>query len=108
MASVNKVILVGNLGRGPEVRSIESGGKIATLNIATSIFRKNPQTGESTKKAEWHRVAIFGKLADVAEQYLKKGSSVFIEGRLRTNKWTDKDGVESDLDSDLNDEIIPF
>ena len=94
MASVNKVILIGNLGRGPEIRSSQNGGKIATLNIATTEFRKDAKTGTSAEHTEWHRISIFGKLADVAEQYLKKGSPVFIEGRIRTNKWTDKAGIE--------------
>ena len=94
MASVNKVILIGNLGRDPEIRSSQNGGKVATLNIATTEFRKDSKTGTSAEQTEWHRISIFGKLADVAEQYLKKGSSVFIEGRIRTNKWTDKTGVE--------------
>lgn len=94
MASVNKVILIGNLGRDPEIRSSQNGGKIATLNIATTEFRKDSKTGTSAEHTEWHRISIFGKLADVAEQYLKKGSPVFIEGRIRTNKWTDKTGIE--------------
>lgn len=94
MASVNKVILIGNLGRDPEIRSSQNGGKVATLNIATTEFRKDSKTGTSAEHTEWHRISIFGKLADVAEQYLKKGSPVFIEGRIRTNKWTDKVGIE--------------
>jgi single-strand DNA-binding protein len=94
MASVNKVILIGNLGRDPEIRSSQNGGKIASLNIATTEFRKDSKTGSSAEHTEWHRISIFGKLSDVAEQYLKKGSPVFIEGRIRTNKWTDKAGIE--------------
>ena len=94
MASVNKVMLIGNLGRDPEIRSSQHGGKIATLNIATTEFRKDSKTGTSAEHTEWHRISIFGKLADVAEQYLKKGSPVFVEGRIRTNKWTDKAGIE--------------
>ena len=94
MASVNRVILIGNLGRDPEVRSSQNAGKVATVNIATTEFRKDSKTGISGEQTEWHRISIFGKLADVAEQYLKKGSPVFIEGRIRTNKWTDKAGVE--------------
>ena len=94
MASVNKVILIGNLGRDPEIRSSVSGGKVATLNIATTEFRKDSKTATTAEHTEWHRISIFGKLADVAEQYLKKGSPVFIEGRIRTNKWTDKAGIE--------------
>lgn len=94
MASVNKVILIGNLGRDPEIRSSQNVGKVATLNIATTEFRRDTKTGTSAEYTEWHRISIFGKLADVAEQYLKKGSPVFIEGRIRTNKWTDKAGIE--------------
>jgi len=94
MASANKVILIGNLGRGPEMRSSQNGGRVATLNIATTEFRKDAKTGTSSEQAEWHRISIFGKHADVAEQYLKKGSPVFIEGRIRTSKWIDKAGVE--------------
>ena len=94
MASVNKVILIGNLGRDPEIRSSQNGGKVATINIATTEFRKDTKTGTSAEHTEWHRISIFGKLTDVAEQYLKKGSPVFIEGRIRTNKWTDKAGIE--------------
>ena len=94
MASVNKVILIGNLGRDPEIRASQNGGKIATLNIATTEFRKDTKTGTSVERTEWHRISIFGKLVDVVVQYLKKGSSVFIEGRIRTNKWTDKAGIE--------------
>ena len=94
MASVNKVILIGNLGRDPEIRASQNGGKIATLNIATTEFRRDTKTGAPAEHTEWHRISVFGKLADVAEQYLKKGSPVFIEGRIRTNKWTDKAGIE--------------
>lgn len=94
MASVNKVILIGNLGREPEIRSSVSGGKVASLNIATTEFRKDSKTGTIAEHTEWHRISIFGKLTDVAEQYLKKGSLVFIEGKIRTNKWTDKVGLE--------------
>ncbi len=94
MASVNNVILIGNLGRDPEIRSSQNGGKVATLNIATTEFRKDSKTGTSAECTEWHRISIFGKLADIAEQYLKKGLPVFIEGKIRTKKWTDKAGVE--------------
>lgn len=94
MASVNKVIIIGNLGRDPEIYSSQNGGKVASLNIATTEFRNVSKSGTSAEYTEWHRISIFGKLADVAEQYLKKGSSVFIEGRIRTNKWTDKAGIE--------------
>lgn len=94
MASVNKIILIGNLGRDPEIRASQNGGRVATLNIATTEFRKDTKTGASAEHTEWHRISIFGKLVDVAEQYLQKGSPVFIEGRIRTNKWTDKAGIE--------------
>ena len=93
--SVNKVILVGNLGRDPEVRTAQDGSKIVNLNIATSESWKDRSSGERKEKTEWHRVVIFNpNLADIAERYLKKGSSVYIEGALQTRKWTDKDGAE--------------
>lgn len=94
MASVNKVILIGNLGRDPEIRSSRNGGKVGTISIATTEFRKDAKTGKSSEQTQWHRISIFGKLLDVAEQFLKKGSSVFIEGRIRTSKCIDKAGVE--------------
>lgn len=93
--SVNKVIIVGNLGRDPEIRSTQGGQKIANLNIATSENWKDKGSGEKKEKTEWHRVVIFNdSLADVAEKYLKKGSKVYIEGALQTRKWTDKESVE--------------
>jgi len=93
--SVNKVILLGHLGRDPEVRSAQSGDKIVNLNIATSESWKDKASGERKEKTEWHRVVIFNpNLADIAERYLKKGSPVYIEGALQTRKWTDKDGAE--------------
>src|ERR1700733_10196427 len=92
--SVNKVILIGNLGKDPEVRSMQNGGKVANLSIATSDSWKDKATGEKKEKTEWHRVVIFGQLADIAERYLKKGSKVYICGSLQTRKWTDKDGAE--------------
>lgn len=93
--SVNKVILVGNLGRDPEVRSAQTGTKIVTLAIATSDTWNDRQTGERKDLTEWHRVVIFNeRLADVAEKYLRKGRKVFIEGILRTRKWIDQQGVE--------------
>ena len=93
MASVNKVILVGNLGRDPETRYMPDGGAITNISIATTEQWKDKQ-GEKQEKTEWHRVAFFGKLAEIAGEYLKKGRSVYVEGRLQTRKWTDKDGVE--------------
>ena len=91
--SVNKVILIGNLGRDPEIRHTQSGEKIAQLSVATSENWKDRQSGERREKTEWHRVVIFNpNLADVAEQYLKKGAKVYVEGQLQTRKWTDQDG----------------
>lgn len=93
--SVNKVILVGNLGRDPEVRSTQNGGKIVNLNLATSESWKDKNSGDRQEKTEWHRVVIFNdRLGDVAERYLKKGSKVYVEGQLQTRKWTDKEGQE--------------
>ena len=93
--SVNKVILVGNLGRDPEVRHTQDGKPIVNLSLATSESWRDRNTGERKEKTEWHRVVIFNEgLAKVAEQYLKKGSTVYIEGQLQTRKYTDKDGVE--------------
>ncbi len=93
--SVNKVILVGNLGRDPEVRFSQAGQKIANLSVATSEQWRDKQSGERREKTEWHRVVIFDeRLADVAEKYLKKGSKVYLEGSLQTRKWTGNDGVE--------------
>ena len=93
--SVNKVILVGNLGRDPEVRTAQDGSKIVNLSIATSETWKDRSSGERKEKTEWHRVVIFNpNLADIAERYLKKGSTAYIEGSLQTRKWTDKDGAE--------------
>lgn len=93
MASVNKVILMGNLGRDPEVRYLPSGDPVASITLATSRRYKN-KAGEMTEETEWHRVAFFGRLAEIASQYLKKGRPVYVEGRIKTNKYTDKDGVE--------------
>jgi single-strand DNA-binding protein len=94
MASVNKVIIVGNLGRDPETRYMPSGDAIANIAVATTDKWKDKATGEQKESTEWHRVSFFGKLAEIAGQYLKKGSAVYIEGKLRTRKYTDKDGVE--------------
>ncbi|TVQ31534.1 MAG: single-stranded DNA-binding protein [Geminicoccaceae bacterium] len=93
--SVNKVILVGNLGRDPEVRMSQNNQKIVQLSIATSERWRDRQTGETQERTEWHRVVIFNEnLADVAERYLKKGRSVYLEGQLQTRKWTDQSGQE--------------
>ena len=94
MASVNKVIIVGNLGRDPEVRSFPSGDRVANVTVATTDKWKDKQTGEMREATEWHRVVFNGRLAEIAEQYLRKGSQVYVEGSLRTRKWTDQSGVE--------------
>ncbi len=94
MASVNKVILIGNLGRDPELKSLPSGQPVANFSIATSEKWKDKSTGETKEQTEWHNIIMFGKLAEIAGQYLKKGSSVFIEGRLQTRKWQDKTGQD--------------
>ncbi|CAI1824471.1 Helix-destabilizing protein [Serratia marcescens] len=91
---VNKVILVGYLGQDPEIRYMPSGGAVATLSLATSESWRDKQSGEQKEKTEWHRVVLFGKLAEIAGEYLRKGSQVYIEGQLRTRKWTDSDGVD--------------
>jgi single-strand DNA-binding protein len=91
---VNKVILVGNLGNDPEVRYMPNGGAVANITLATSESWRDKQTGETKEKTEWHRVVLFGKLAEVAGEYLRKGSQVYIEGALQTRKWTDQAGVE--------------
>jgi single-strand DNA-binding protein len=94
MPSVNKVIIVGNLGRDPELRYMPSGDAIANISVATTYVSNNKQTGEKKELTEWHRISFFGRLAEIVGQYLKKGSSVYVEGRLQTRKYTDKDGVE--------------
>jgi single-strand DNA-binding protein len=93
--SVNKVILIGNLGRDPEVRSFQNGGKVCNITVATSEKWRDKNSGESKERTEWHRVAIFSEgLVRVAEQYLHKGSSVYIEGQLETRKWQDQNGQD--------------
>ncbi|AFU48385.1 single-strand DNA-binding protein [Acidovorax delafieldii] len=94
MASVNKVIIVGNLGRDPEMRTFPSGDQVANVTIATTDKWKDKQTGEMKEATEWHRVVFNGRLAEIAGQYLRKGSQVYVEGSLRTRKWTDQSGVE--------------
>lgn len=91
---INKVIIVGNLGNDPEVRYSQSGSAMTTISVATSESWKDKATGEQKERTEWHRVKFFGKLAEIAGEYLKKGSQVYVEGRLRTDKYTDKNGVE--------------
>jgi single-strand DNA-binding protein len=94
MASVNKVIIIGNLGKDPEVRYAPSGSAIANANIATTRSWKDKTSGERQEETEWHRVVFYDRLAEIAGEYLKKGKSVYIEGRLKTRKWTDKEGHE--------------
>ena len=94
MAGVNKVIIVGNLGKDPEVKFMPSGEAVANMTVATSDEWKDKQTGEQKSKVEWHRVSMFGKLAEIAGEYLKKGSKVYIEGSLRTRKWQNNEGKD--------------
>ena len=94
MASVNKVILIGNLGRDPEVRYTPSGGAVCNISVATTRNWKNKDSGDKVEETEWHRVVFYDRLAEIAGEYLKKGRSVYVEGRLKTRKWTDKDGAE--------------
>ena len=94
MASVNKAIIVGALGRDPESRAMTGGGAVCTISVATSRKWKDKASGEKREETEWHRITFFDRLAEIAGQYLKKGSPVYVEGRLKTWKYTDKDGVE--------------
>jgi single-strand DNA-binding protein len=95
MSSVNKVILIGNLGRDPEIRTTQDGTRVANLSIATSETWRDKGSGERREKTEWHRVVVFNdRIVDVAERYLKKGTTVYIEGQLQTRKWTDQSGAE--------------
>ena len=94
MASINKAIIVGNLGGDPETRYLPSGDAVTSISVATTDRYKDKQTGEQREATEWHRTSFFGKLAEIAGQYLKKGSQVYVEGSLRTKKYTDKDGIE--------------
>ena len=94
MASVNKVIIVGNLGADPETRFLPSGEAVANIRVATTETWKDKQSGEKKEATEWHRIAFFGRLAEIAGEYLKKGSQVYVEGSLRTRKWQDKDGQD--------------
>ena len=94
MASVNKVIIVGNLGKDPETRYAPNGDAICNITVATTDSWKDKATGEKKELTEWHRISFFGKLAEICGQYLKKGSQVYVEGSIRTRKWTDKDGQE--------------
>ncbi|GHU00090.1 single-stranded DNA-binding protein [Betaproteobacteria bacterium] len=94
MASLNKVILIGNLGRDPETRHMPSGDQVTNITIATTETWKDKASGERREATEWHRIVFFSRLAEIAGQYLRKGSQVYVEGRLQTRKWTDKEGVE--------------
>ena len=89
---INKVILVGNLGQDPETRNMPSGGAVTNISVATSEQWKDKQTGDQKERTEWHKVAFFGRLAEIAAEYLRKGSQVYVEGKLRTRKWQDRDG----------------
>lgn len=91
---VNKVILLGNVGKDPEIRQNNQGGAIANLTLATSESWKDKNTGQQQEKTEWHRVVVFGKLAEIAQQYVKKGSKIYVEGKLQTRKWTDQQGQD--------------
>lgn len=94
MAGVNKVILIGNLGAEPEVRQLPSGDAVANIRLATSESWKDKNTGEKQERTEWHNVVFFGKLAEIVQKYLHKGSKVYVEGKLRTRKWQDKEGQD--------------
>ncbi|WP_428421327.1 single-stranded DNA-binding protein [Methylibium sp.] len=94
MASINKVILIGNLGRDPEVRYTPSGSAVCNISLATTRNWKNKDSGDKVEETEWHRVVFYDRLAEIAGEYLKKGRPVYVEGRLKTRKWQDKDGVE--------------
>jgi len=94
MSSVNRVHLIGNCGRDPEVKYTAQGSAVCNLTLATSRKWKNKQTGDMMEETEWHRVVLYERLAEIAGEYVKKGKSVYIEGRLKTRKWTDKDGIE--------------
>ena len=92
MSSVNKALIIGNLGQDPEIKYTQSGSPVANLSVATSERWKDKNTGEQKEQTEWHRVVVFGRLAEIAEQYLKKGSKVFIEGKIQTRDWEDAEG----------------
>jgi single-strand DNA-binding protein len=102
---INKVILVGNLGADPETRYMPSGSAVTNIRVATSESWKDKNTGEQQERTEWHRVAFFGRLAEIAAEYLRKGSQVYIEGRLRTRKWEDRDGNDRYTTEIIADEM---
>ena len=91
---INKAVIVGTLGRDPEIRYAANGNAVANLSVATNEHWKNRETGEAEQRTEWHRIVIFGKLAEIATQYLKKGSQAYFEGRIKTNKWQDQTGAD--------------
>ena len=105
MASVNKVIIVGNLGRDPETRYLPSGEAVTNISVATTDKWKDKASGEMKEVTEWHRVAFFGRLAEIAGEYLKKGSQVYVEGSLRTRKWQDKEGKDR-YSSEIRGEVM--
>lgn len=102
---INKVILIGNLGKDPEVRYMPSGGAVTNITLATSETWKDKTSGDSKEQTEWHRVVFFNRLAEIAGEYLKKGSKVYIEGKLRTRKWQDKDGQDKYMTEIVADEM---
>lgn len=102
---INKVIVVGNLGQDPETRYMPSGAAVTNMTVATNEMWKDKQTGEQKERTEWHRVAMFGKLAEIAAEYLRKGSQVYIEGKLRTRKWQDKQGNDRYTTEIIADEM---
>ena len=106
MASVNKVILVGRLGKDPEVRYLPDGGAVCNITLATSETWKDKNTGDKQEKTEWHRVTFYRKLAEIAGEYLKKGREVYVEGRLETRKWTDKEGKQARTTEIRADKIV--
>ena len=105
MSSINKVILIGNLGAAPELRHLPTGGQAANIRLATTDNWKDRSTGEKREQTEWHRVVFFGKLAEIAGTYLTKGSSVYVEGRIRTRKWQGQDGQEKYTTEIVADEM---
>lgn len=102
---INKVILVGNLGQDPESRNMPRGGAVTNISVATSEQWKDKQTGDQRDRTEWHKVAFFGRLAEIAAEYLRKGSQVYVEGKLRTRKWQDRDGIDRWTTEVIADEL---
>lgn len=105
MASVNKAIVLGNLGQDPEIRYTPSGGAVVNLSIATTNKWKDKQTNEQREKTEWHRVVLYNRLAEIAGEYLRKGRPIYIEGRLETRKWQDKDGIDRYITEIIGDQM---